>query len=88
MKIFKLYILLLFLCSGIIISAQDSRVDSLKLLLSTQVRDTSRINLLNEIADAVHREEPEEAIRYSTEARKLAEMLSFPKGEARAYNKM
>ncbi len=88
MKILRLYLPLLFLFYGITLIAQDSRVDSLKLLLSSQAQDTSRVNTLNEIANAIHRANPDEAIRYGTEARKIAELLNFPKGEALAYKNM
>ena len=88
MKSTNLVLFLFLLSIGITINAQDSRVDSLKSLLRNQAQDTSRVNMLNEIADAIHRANPDEAIRYSTEARKLAELLNFPRGEAMAYKNM
>jgi len=75
---------LIILFYGITLGAQESRVDSLKALLKSQAQDTSRVNTLNEIADATYRADPDEAIRYSTEARKLAELINFPRGEALA----
>jgi len=83
-KNLRLYLPLFFLFFGITVIAQDSSVDSLKALLRSQAQDSSRVNTLNEIAYTIHRDDPDEAIRYSTEARKLAELLSVPGGEALA----
>ncbi len=88
MKILRLYLPLLFLLYGITLIAQDSRVDSLKAILNGQAQDTIRVNTLNAIADAIYREDPDEAIRYSTEAGELAELLNFLSGEALAYKNM
>ena len=83
-KILRLYLPLLFLFSGININAQDSRVDSLKMLLLSLDEDTTKVNTLNAIADELYRADPDEAMRYGLEARTLAEQLNYPKGEALA----
>ncbi|MCD4709371.1 MAG: tetratricopeptide repeat protein, partial [Bacteroidales bacterium] len=81
----KTYLLLFFLFSGIMTSAQSGRVDSLKMALRNLDADTVKVNTLNAIADAVYRTDPDEAIRYSSEAKNLAELINFPKGVAGAY---
>ncbi|MCK4879930.1 MAG: tetratricopeptide repeat protein, partial [Bacteroidales bacterium] len=88
MKYLRFYLLLLFLFSGIITNAQDSRVDSLKMLLRSMDGDTTKVNTLNAIADAIYRNDPDEAIRYSTDAKTLAEQINFRKGLALAYKNM
>jgi tetratricopeptide (TPR) repeat protein len=84
----KSYLLLVLLLSGLIVNGQDARVDSLKMLLKEQGRDSTKVNTLNAIADALYRSDPAEAIRYSTEARSLAEQLDFPRGVALAYKNL
>jgi len=50
--------------------------------------DTTKVNLLNAIADALYRSDPHEAIRHSTEARDLAQKIDFPRGLALAYKNL
>jgi len=77
------FLFLLFL--GSIIHAQDPYVDSLRMVLRDLGLDTTRVNTLNAIASAVYSTEPDKAISYGTEAKELAELISFPAGEALAY---
>jgi len=67
---------------------QSSQVDSLKTILVNLDEDTSKVNTLNEIADAVYRIDPDEAIRFSINAKNLAEQINFPRGEALAYKNL
>jgi len=80
-KILRLYLPLLFLFSGITLNGQDSRVDSMKMLLLSLDEDTTKVNTLNAIADELYRADPDQAMRYGLEARTLAEQLNYPKGE-------
>ena len=88
MKKLKSYLLLFLLLAGVFVNAQDVRVDSMKMLLREMGADTTRVNTLNAIADALYRSDPHEAIRYSTEALDLAEQLNFSRGEALAYKNL
>ena len=88
MRNLKSYLLLLLLLSGVIVNAQDVRVDSMKMLLRDMDADTTKVNTLNAIADALYRSDPHEAIRYSTEAKDLAEQIGFPRGLALAYKNL
>jgi serine phosphatase RsbU (regulator of sigma subunit) len=83
-----LYLLLLFLFSAFILNAQDARVDSLKNLLNGMGLDTFRVDVLNEIADALYRADPDGAIQYAGEAKNLAEMITYPGGEALAFKNL
>ncbi len=60
----------------------------MKMLLRDMDADTSKVNILNAIADALYRSDPHEAIRYSTEARDLAQKIDFPRGLALAYKNL
>jgi len=80
----NLVLYLFLLSTGITINAQNTRVDSLKTLLSTLGEDTTKVNTLNTIAEELYRANPDEAIRYGSEARNLAEQLNYPAGEALA----
>jgi len=88
MKRVKSYLSLLLLTAGIFLYAQNSRVDSLKILLQDHGQDTARVNVLNEIAGTLYRIDPDEAIQYGNEARNLAELISYPEGEALAYKNL
>jgi serine phosphatase RsbU (regulator of sigma subunit) len=84
-KDLKIYFLLLFLFLTGITLAQDAYVDSLKQVLRDLPADSLRVNTLNDIAAAIYGSDPDEAIRYSREAKELAERISFRRGEALAY---
>lgn len=88
MKNLRLYLPLLILFSVITINAQNTQVDSLKQLLNGLGLDTARVNVLNEIADALFRTDPDGALQYGNEAKELAEMINYPKGEALAYKNL
>ena len=60
-------------------------VDSLKLVLDRQGQDTARVNTLNAIAYELFTYDTDEAIRYGTEAKNLAEKLNYQRGLAFAY---
>jgi serine phosphatase RsbU (regulator of sigma subunit)/Tfp pilus assembly protein PilF len=83
-KNFKVLLFLFLFFSGISITGQDSKVDSLKMILAGLGEDTTKVNTLNAIADELHRPNPDEAIRYGSEAKNLAEQLNYPAGEALA----
>lgn len=85
---FKRYIFLILLFTGAMGKAQDARVDSLRMTLLTMEEDSTKVNTLNAIADALYRSDPHEAIRYSTEALDLAGQIDFPRGEALAYKNL
>jgi adenylate cyclase len=64
--------------------AKTNPVDSLKAVLKLHNDDTIRVNTLLALSSNVFRSAPEEAIRYGTEAKDLAERLKFKKGLAYA----
>ena len=70
------------------VQGQDSRVDSLKNLLDDLGLDTARVDVLNEIGDALYRSDPERAIQYGNEAKNLAEMINYPSGQALALKNL
>jgi serine phosphatase RsbU (regulator of sigma subunit)/predicted negative regulator of RcsB-dependent stress response len=87
-KNLRFYLPLLVLFSAITLNAQNTSVDSLKNLLNGLGLDTARVDVLNEIANTIFRADPEGAIQYSTEAKNLAEMINYPRGEALAYKNL
>ena len=82
MKKLIVYLPLFILLPIAVLNAQDSQVDSLKNLLDGLGLDTARVDVLNEIGDALYRVNPDEAILYGTEAKNLAEMINYPVGLA------
>jgi len=65
--------------------AQNSIVDSLKLVLRDCKDDTTKVNILISICKNEYRSAPDSAIIRGTEALKLSEKLNFGKGTANAY---
>lgn len=88
MKNIKIFKILFFLLSGVIVSAQNTQLDSLNAVLDSQDEDTSKVHTLNQIAATVYRTDTDEAIRFSTEAIKLAGKINFQKGLAMAYKNL
>jgi len=84
LKRLRSYHLLLFLFWASAALPQDPQLDSLKAVLNNQGQDSLRVNTLNEIASALATTDMDEAIRYGTEARDLAEQINYPVGEALA----
>ncbi len=85
MKNLKSFFSLLLLSTGIILHAQNTRVDSLKNLLQELGLDTVRVDMLNEIAGTLYRIDPAGAVQYGKEAGILADMVNYPRGKALAY---
>jgi sensor histidine kinase YesM len=67
------------------IQSQNTTVDSLKkeLYLRTQ-KDSTRVNLLNELAYSYHKEDFDTAKVYIEESEDIADMIDFKKGKARS----
>ena len=82
LKYIHLLILLLTLQFS---QAQDTKVDSLQALLDQSLEDTTRVNILNKLAYALFRSEPEATIQYSTDAISLSTGIKYQEGLAEAY---
>ncbi|MDD2307354.1 MAG: tetratricopeptide repeat protein [Prolixibacteraceae bacterium] len=68
------------------VKAQIARPDSLiNLLKAHNLEDTARVNLLNEMAIAIYKNDSIKASQYATEAAELSNKLSFRKGLAQSY---
>ncbi len=66
-----------------LIFAQNNEIDSLENLLQQHpAMDTSRISLLNKIADILVYSDPERTLEYARQADSLAGILSFTEGKA------
>lgn len=58
-------------------------VDSLERVLASHTRiDTAKVNLLNKLAFELHRINPQKAILFSEQSRKMADQLNYSKGKA------
>ncbi len=69
-----------------VLNAQISKIDSLENLLQKHTKeDTTRVNLLNEIAlNYLKTNNGEEVLKYVEKAQKLALKISFKKGKAKS----
>lgn len=88
MRYFRLFSLLAILSAGVFLCAQNPQIDSLRALLETVKEDTTRVNMLNSMAAQVYRTSPDEAIKYSTDAKTIAQQIGFQKGLAAAHKNM
>jgi serine phosphatase RsbU (regulator of sigma subunit)/Tfp pilus assembly protein PilF len=85
LKYSKVLPFLFILSSAVLVCGQNTQVDSLENILKTTTRDTTRIKTLNVMADLVYRTDPNEAIKYGSDAKSLAEQINFREGLAGAY---
>lgn len=70
-------------------TAQNSPLDSLITLLKSNIQDTSRVNLLNEIGGRlINRSDFNTSVNYLSQAKALAEKLEFKKGLATSLNRL
>jgi signal transduction histidine kinase/DNA-binding response OmpR family regulator/Tfp pilus assembly protein PilF len=79
-----------FICTAILLSvpslyAQNRKADSLIALLST-VKDTAKVNLLNQISASYWYTDPNKTFEYAKQAAALGEQLDFKRGVGAAYN--
>ena len=83
MKRKLVFILISCLATGL--SGQGiSKLDSLKILLSSEKRDTSKIILYYRIAHELQFSDPEESLLYAKKALDEAERVKFSKGKGNA----
>ncbi len=73
-----------FLCGW---PAQGQNIDSLETLLTQEIADTTRVNILTSIGESMRYSSSEKMYRYSTEAKNLASKIGYDKGLVKAlYN--
>jgi PAS domain S-box-containing protein len=66
--------------------AQIAKLDSLENILKThKPADTIKVNLLNETANTIYKNDSIKALQYATEAVELSGKLNFKKGLAQSY---
>lgn len=78
-----LSILLLFISVNLF--AQSNKTDSLLKLLPT-AKDTTRVNILNQVSSSYWYSDPQKTIQYADQAISLAKELDFKRALASAYN--
>jgi tetratricopeptide (TPR) repeat protein len=72
----------LFLSTTVL--SQNIKIDSLKIeLLKNKQKDTTRVNLLNELADLYFKKDLDKTKLYLEESRAIADAIDFKKGKAR-----
>lgn len=84
-KSFSILLLYIFLISPGKGIAQSRTTDSLQALLQN-AKDTTRVNLLNQLSAAYWYIDPQKTIQYASEAIELGEKLDFKKGITTGYN--
>ena len=67
---------------------QNQKIDSLKGLLNTELKDSTTVNRLLSISVLLNKDEPDEAQEYANKAIALAEELNFKKGLAYGYKNL
>ncbi len=77
-RAFRILILLLFL--PLFSFAQNKKIDSLEAVLKTQGQDTTRVNTLHRLGEAILSKEPDKAMEYFDEALALSRKLDFRRG--------
>ena len=88
MKNYKISIIL-FICNilSVWVSAQTSELDSLTQLLEQHTtEDSTRVNLLNSVAQILYRRDTKMALNYASEANEISTQINFLKGKASSFN--
>jgi tetratricopeptide (TPR) repeat protein len=70
------------------VAGQTSASDSLKQLLQTERQDTTRVNLLNQLAVQYYFNNPDTALVFGQQALALARKTGFSRGEAGSLNRI
>ena len=81
---FRLHLLLLISLLSMTASAQNRIVDSLNALLKIEKRDSNKVTLLWNLANAYNAFKPDKALSISQDALILAQHIRFTEGESRA----
>ena len=81
------FFLFIFFQSAICLPQSSNKIDSLENELKKSV-DTSRVNVLNALAQEYLKKTPEKSLEYSTKALFLSQKNNFQKGIGNAYSKM
>ncbi len=84
MRLFKILVLLTPFIFPFLLKAQNTQLDKLQADLKTAGEDTVKVNILLSLAKELYMTTPKDAIKYSQEARVLANKLDYPSGEAYA----
>ncbi len=79
----RIYLLLIML-SFIQVGTKANEIDSLKRILSSNINDTTRVNVLNALSKVYMHDYPDSSIIMSTNSKKLAEQIHFNSGLALA----
>lgn len=85
MKKIRLFLFIIFIAFSQICGAQNTTIDSLKLVLGSCKEDTTKVNVLISICKNEYRTSQDSAIFHGNEALKLSEKLGFQKGIAYSY---
>jgi tetratricopeptide (TPR) repeat protein len=83
------YLLLLLLLSGAATAfSQKSKADSLERLLVTEKADTSRVQLMRQLADIISIYNPDSALRIAQNALYLSKEIKYMEGESKSLASM
>ena len=82
MKRQKILLNIFFLCLSVLGFAQNNYIDSLKLLVSKAGNDTNKVKNLLLLSKEYISTSPDDAIKYSNEAKDLSEQLQYTAGLA------
>ena len=81
----KFLILVLALCTQIASKSQSQRIDSIKSIIEVSEKDTNQVNSLLELAALYQKIDLDSAAVVTQNALKIARVLAFHKGTAKAY---
>ena len=83
LKLVMFYVLIAFFCQPFF--GQNQKVDSLKALINSDIKDSTTVNRLLEISALLNKNEPDLSQEYANDAIELAKEINFKKGLAYGY---
>lgn len=85
----KTKLVILFYFAVCLVQAQQNiSVDSLKKILDTDIKDTTRINILNQISFLLRNNSVKGSFNYALEANELSKRINYKNGLAESYGYM
>jgi len=86
LKLVMFYVLIAFFCQPFF--GQNQKVDSLKALINSDIKDSTTVNRLLEISALLNKNEPDLSQEYANDAIELAKEINFKKGLAYGYKNL
>lgn len=81
-RMYKSFLFIVFIAFSLTTFPQANKIDSLKMLLSTATEDSNKVNVLLQLSRLYLASSPDDAMKYSVQARDMAQQIGYYPGIA------